>query len=97
MSFMLSFHVRHLCCVFLMCRVVLMCGSSSSAIVFLCLPAVPVSSYMVAGLAVLFALLLVVSSGLVFFWCRVPFTLVLRDKLGWHSNASGGDTSDRGH
>ncbi|CAL8246463.1 unnamed protein product [Lota lota] len=66
----------------------------SNVTISLALKALPVSYHMVAGLAVLFALLLVVSSSLVFFWCRVHITLVLRDKLGCHRNASDGKRYD---
>ncbi|CAL8379510.1 unnamed protein product [Arctogadus glacialis] len=66
----------------------------SNVSITLALKDVPVSSLRVALLAVLFAMLAVVSSGLVFYWCRVPFTLLLRDKLGCHSNASDGKLYD---
>ncbi|XP_056463753.1 X-linked interleukin-1 receptor accessory protein-like 2 isoform X3 [Gadus chalcogrammus] len=66
----------------------------SNVSITLALKDVPVSSLRVALLAVLFAMLAVVSSGLVFYWCRVPFTLLLRDKLDCHSNASDGKLYD---
>ncbi|CAL8404662.1 unnamed protein product [Boreogadus saida] len=67
---------------------------NSNVSITLALKDVPVSSLRVALLAVLFAMLAVVSSGLVFYWCRVPFTLLLRDKLDCHSNASDGKLYD---
>ncbi|CAL8283813.1 unnamed protein product [Gadus morhua 'NCC'] len=66
----------------------------SNVSITLALKDVPVSSLRVALLAVLFAMLAVVSSGLVFYWCRVPFTLLLRDKLDCHSNVSDGKPYD---
>ncbi|CAL8350911.1 unnamed protein product [Merluccius merluccius] len=60
----------------------------------LALKAQPVSAHIVSGLAVLFVLLLVVSFTLIFLRGRVHITLVLRDKLGCHGNASDGKHYD---